>query len=53
MERLKKIAAALKDYHTPEPVAKDVAEKTLQITFDQIVKEFTQYERLDKHTAAW
>ncbi|PHV58690.1 relaxase [Streptococcus macedonicus] len=79
IERLNKIASALKDYQAPEPVAKEVAKKTLdqfgvlpttaiqQIdkqvvevtlerktlkeTFDKIVEDFTQYERLEKHAA--
>lgn len=80
IERLNKIASALEDYQSSNPIDKEVAEavlkelsvstgldikevekqvievtierKGLKEKFDSIVKDFTQYERLEKNAKA-
>lgn len=80
IERLNKIASALEDYHSDNPIDKEIAKtvlielsisldmdikeiekqvievsierKGLKETFDKIVKDFTQYEKIEKNSIA-
>lgn len=80
IERLNKIASALEDYHSDNPIDKEIAKtvlielsisldmdikeiekqvievsierKGLKETFDKIVKDFTQYEKIEKNSQA-
>lgn len=80
IERLNKIASALEDYHSDNPIDKEIAKtvlielsisldmdikeiekqvvevsierKGLKETFDKIVKDFTQYEKIEKNSKA-